>query len=80
MPPLPGHEYPLTPQYYLAELAEPSDTDILVSFRDFESALQELVPSVSQSELEHYKTVQQKFSGGPSADSSAKMKGKARSS
>jgi len=56
-----GHPYPMTPQYYLAELAAPEDTDFLVSQRDFEAALAELVPSVTASEMEHYAAVQKKF-------------------
>ncbi|CCO34592.1 Peroxisomal biogenesis factor 6 AltName: Full=ClaPEX6 [Rhizoctonia solani AG-1 IB] len=60
-PPLPEHSYPMTAQYYLAELATPTETDVLVDQGDFERALAELVPSVSASELEHYREVQQKF-------------------
>ncbi|KAL5635337.1 hypothetical protein ACGC1H_004207 [Rhizoctonia solani] len=60
-PPLPEHSYPMTAQYYLAELATPAETDVLVNGDDFERALGELVPSVSTSELEHYREVQQKF-------------------
>jgi peroxin-6 len=60
-PPLPEHSYPMTAQYYLAELATPTETDVLVDQGDFERALAELVPSVSARELEHYREVQQKF-------------------
>ncbi|CAE6521117.1 unnamed protein product [Rhizoctonia solani] len=60
-PPLPEHSYPMTAQYYLAELATPAEVDVLVNHDDFERALGELVPSVSTSELEHYREVQQKF-------------------
>ncbi|CAE6348324.1 unnamed protein product [Rhizoctonia solani] len=60
-PPLPEHSYPMTAQYYLAELATPAEVDVLVNRDDFERALGELVPSVSASELEHYREVQQKF-------------------
>ena len=49
---------PITPQYYLAELAKPEEIQVLVSQRDFEAALAELVPSVSQAEMDHYKVVQ----------------------
>ncbi|KAK4048422.1 peroxisomal assembly protein [Microbotryomycetes sp. JL201] len=52
----------LTPQYYLAELATPAEIEVLVSQEDFEAALAELVPSVSQAEMQHYKLVQQRFS------------------
>ncbi|KAG8748309.1 peroxisomal assembly protein [Ceratobasidium sp. 414] len=60
-PPLPEHTYPMTAQYYLAELATAAETDVLVNADDFFKALDELVPSVSASELEHYREVQQKF-------------------
>lgn len=53
---------PLTSQYYLAELASAEDIDVLVSQADFDRALQSLVPSVSQSEMDHYAHVQQRFS------------------
>jgi peroxin-6 len=60
-PPPHDHPHPLTPQYYLAEMATPEEIDVLVSRVDFESALRELVPSVSQSEMDHYATVQKRF-------------------
>lgn len=62
---LPGpydHPYPLTAQYYLAEMASPEDTDVTVTHADFMKALNNLVPSVSQSEMEHYGRVQKQFS------------------
>ncbi|GAA5903296.1 AAA family ATPase peroxin 6 [Sporobolomyces salmoneus] len=52
----------LTPQYYLAELATPSEIEVLVAQQDFEAALAELIPSVSPQELAHYKQVRAKFS------------------
>jgi hypothetical protein len=39
---------PLTPQYYLAELARPEEMQVTVAQQDFELALRELVPSVSE--------------------------------
>ncbi|KAJ6500326.1 AAA-domain-containing protein [Mycena sanguinolenta] len=57
-----GHPRPLTSQYYLAELASAEDIDVLVSQADFDRALQSLVPSVSQSEMEHYAHIQKRFS------------------
>ncbi|KZT03423.1 AAA-domain-containing protein [Laetiporus sulphureus 93-53] len=56
------HPYPLTPQYYLAELATPAEMEVLVSHADFDAALSELIPSVSQAEMEHYARIQQRFS------------------
>lgn len=55
------HPHPLTPQYYLAEIASSEEIDVLVSKVDFELALSELVPSVSQGEMDHYREVQKKF-------------------
>ena len=65
----------MTPQYYLAELAKPEEISVLVGQQDFEEALRELVPSVSQAELEHYAAVQQRFAN---ETISSKKKGKAR--
>jgi peroxin-6 len=57
-----GHPHPLTPQYYLAELASTEDIEVLVSQQDFEKALSDLIPSVSQSEMDHYRDIQFRFS------------------
>ncbi|ETW85568.1 AAA ATPase [Heterobasidion irregulare TC 32-1] len=54
--------FPITPQYYLAEMASPADIEVTVSQEDFDAALRELTPSVSQSEMDHYATIQQRFS------------------
>ena len=43
-------------------MASPEDVEVLVSHADFESALQSLIPSVSQAEMEHYARVQKQFS------------------
>ncbi|KAI0831786.1 AAA-domain-containing protein [Trametes gibbosa] len=67
------HPFPMTPQYYLGELATASETEVLVSEEDFNAALRELVPSVSQAEMDHYARIQQRFSNEP-------LKGKARAS
>lgn len=60
-PPPYKHPHPITPQYYLAEMATEAETDVVVAEVDFKAALEELVPSVSASEMEHYRQVQQKF-------------------
>jgi peroxin-6 len=52
----------LVPQYYLAELATPEEIDVLVSEEDFQAALEALVPSVSQSEMDHYRKIQERYS------------------
>ncbi|KAI0373357.1 AAA-domain-containing protein [Pilatotrama ljubarskyi] len=61
-PPDSPHPFPMTPQYYLGELATPAETEVLVSEEDFNAALRELVPSVSQAEMDHYARIQQRFS------------------
>ena len=48
----------LTPQAYLSEMASPQEIEVLVSQPDFELALSELVPSVSEAEMAHYEYVQ----------------------
>lgn len=72
LPPHHQHPHPITPQYYLAELASPADIEVLVSVDDFERALDSLIPSVSQAEMEHYVEVQRRFAqegnAGPGID------------
>ncbi|KAG1766092.1 AAA-domain-containing protein [Suillus occidentalis] len=54
-------QHQLTPQYYLTEIATSDDLHILVTQRDFIRALNELVPSVSAVEMQHYATIQKRF-------------------
>jgi peroxin-6 len=58
------HPHPLTPQYYLAEMAKPEEISLTVTKADFEHALANLVPSVSEAEMAHYARIQGKFSNG----------------
>lgn len=53
----------ITPQWYLSTIATPAEIEVRVNRRDFEDALGKLVPSVSQSEMEHYERVQREFKG-----------------
>lgn len=69
-PPPYNFPHPLTPQYYLAELATPSEMEVVVSQKDFEDAFNELTPSVSQEELAHYAAVQQQFTKTSSENNS----------
>lgn len=62
------HPYPLTPQYYLSEIATEEEIAVLVGVADFEDALRELVPSVSGAEMEHYRRVQAQFSPPAAAE------------
>ena len=43
-------------------MASHDDIEVLVSEEDFRLALHELVPIVSEAEMEHYARVQQRFS------------------
>lgn len=61
-PPPHKHPWPLTPRYYLAEMALPAELEVVVQAEDFESALRDLVPSVSAEEMAHYANVQKQFS------------------
>jgi peroxin-6 len=51
----------ITAQYYLAHMATPEDIVVQVTEQDFVRALHELIPSVSATELDHYKTVRARF-------------------
>ncbi|CCG83172.1 Peroxisome assembly factor-2 [Taphrina deformans PYCC 5710] len=53
---------PRSTQYFFDHLATKADVEVVVSELDFMEAVQELVPSVSQSELDHYRKVQAQFS------------------
>ncbi len=53
---------PLTPQYYLSEMATPDEIAVVVNPDDFTAALRELVPSVSQAEMAHYAQIRERFS------------------
>jgi len=43
-------------------MAASEDIDIIVTQNDFDQAVRDLVPSVSQSEMDHYARIQQRFS------------------
>ena len=53
---------PLTPQYYLAEMATTEEIAVVVTADDFAAALRELVPSVSQAEMARYAQIRERFS------------------
>ncbi|KAF9268256.1 AAA-domain-containing protein [Marasmius fiardii PR-910] len=62
LPPPYRQPHPLTPQYYLAEMASEEDIQVLVTQNDFDRAVRNLIPSVSQAEMDHYRTIQSRFS------------------
>ncbi|KAI9033810.1 P-loop containing nucleoside triphosphate hydrolase protein [Phycomyces nitens] len=57
----PGLPDVVTAQYYLSHLATPEDIVVQVEEVDFVKALEELIPSVSATELAHYSKVREKF-------------------
>jgi peroxin-6 len=54
-------ETPMTAQYFLSHMATPEDIMVQVEEVDFVRALDELIPSVSATELAHYSKVREKF-------------------
>ncbi|SPO32384.1 related to PEX6 - peroxisomal assembly protein [Ustilago trichophora] len=72
-----SHPHPLTAQYYLAEMASAEEIEVKVNRRDFELALHELTPSVSEQEMQHYREVQAKFSA-PKKEEEVKGEEKAK--
>ncbi|KAI0003309.1 P-loop containing nucleoside triphosphate hydrolase protein [Russula compacta] len=69
---------PLTPQYYLAEMATPEEIAVVVTEDDFTAALRELVPSVSQAEMAHYAQIREGFSRSVNASNADDADGKER--
>ncbi|CAI6091211.1 unnamed protein product [Clonostachys chloroleuca] len=68
--------------YFFDHHASPADLAVVVTEPDFSAAQEELVPSVSQGELQHYERVRATFEGSDaqkkqSSSSVAKGKGKA---
>lgn len=57
------HPYPITSHYYLSEMALEKDVQVLVTQHDFDLALSQLKPSVTESEMQHYTYIQRLFSG-----------------
>ena len=53
---------PLTPQYYLGEMATPEEIAVVVTAEDFTAALRDLVPSVSLAEMAKYAQIRQRCS------------------
>ena len=61
------HPYPITPHYYLSEIALERDVQVLVTQHDFDLALSQLRPSVTESEMQHYAHIQKIFSSDASS-------------
>lgn len=54
-------QHPISPQFFIAEMKTAADLQLVVKAEDFESALEELIPSISISELLHYTLIQQNW-------------------
>ncbi|BFZ63652.1 peroxisomal assembly protein [Saitoella coloradoensis] len=57
-----SHVPPISTHYFFDHLATEEDTEVVVTEEDFMKAMDELVPSVSEKELAHFKEIQSKFS------------------
>ncbi|KIJ69555.1 hypothetical protein HYDPIDRAFT_179330 [Hydnomerulius pinastri MD-312] len=55
------YQHQLSPQSFIAEVAKESDLQLTVFLEDFLLALEELIPSISESELAHYASIQQNW-------------------
>jgi peroxin-6 len=55
------HPHPVTPQYYLAEMAKQEEMEIIVTESDLDLALKNIIPSVSQVEMGHYIETRKQF-------------------
>jgi peroxin-6 len=68
--------------YFFDHHASPADLAVVVTEPDFSAAQEELVPSVSQGELQHYERVRATFEGSDAqkkqSSSAAKDKGKGK--
>ncbi|TPX24970.1 peroxisomal assembly protein [Coccidioides immitis] len=71
---LPGG--PVSTAYFFDHLASPEDVAVMVTEEDFFAAQQELVPSVSAKELEHFERVRRTFESVDTAKKSDKERGK----
>ena len=56
------HPYPITSHYFLSEMALERDVQVLVTQHDFDLALSQLKPSVTESEMQHYAHIERLFS------------------
>ncbi|GMF65758.1 unnamed protein product [[Candida] boidinii] len=59
----PADQEPVNTRWWFDHVATKEDVQVLVKFEDFQKARNELVPSVSTEELEHYLRVRANFEG-----------------
>lgn len=61
-------------RWWFDNVATKDDTDVLVTMADFQRATDELVPSVSAEELNHYLKVRENFEGGKEKEKKTETK------
>ncbi|KAH0830459.1 AAA-domain-containing protein [Lanmaoa asiatica] len=54
-------QHPISPQFFISEVKSEVDLQLVVKVEDFGLALEELIPSISHSELLHYASVQRNW-------------------
>ncbi|KAF8422169.1 P-loop containing nucleoside triphosphate hydrolase protein [Boletus edulis BED1] len=54
-------QHPISPQFFIADMKSDADLQLVVRAEDFNLALEELIPSVSNSELLHYASIQKNW-------------------
>lgn len=69
------HPHPITPHYYLSEMAVEGDVQVLVTQHDFDLALSQLKPSVTEAEMEHYMYIRKSFTSDISSGTHANTGG-----
>lgn len=75
----PSSQAQMSTAYFFDHHATPQDLAVVVTERDFDEANVELVPSVSQGELDHYEKVRATFEGGGKDDKEKKAAASAAS-
>lgn len=54
-------QHPVSPQFFITEMKSNADLQLVVKAEDFDLALKELIPSISNSELLHYASIQKEW-------------------
>ncbi|KAF8553388.1 AAA-domain-containing protein [Imleria badia] len=54
-------QHPISPQFFITEMKSNADLQLVVKGEDFDLALEELIPSISNSELLHYASIQKNW-------------------
>ena len=54
-------QHPISSQFFISEMKSDMDLQLVVKAEDFHLALEELIPSISSSELLHYASIQKNW-------------------